>query len=100
MATTSLKLQSSNSFETSSCETQMDSDKDSVHWQLPLRTDALLDLTIVFPVCSEMTDTKSLSQPLGTCFRASNKKKISMVISSETNKHLHTKQEKDGGDKI
>lgn len=85
MATTSLKLQSSNSFETSSCETQMDSDKDSVHWQFPLRTDALLDLTIVLPVCSETTDTNSLSQPLGTYKDTSSKKgkkKNSIMISS------------------
>jgi len=83
MATTSLKLQSSNSFEISSCETQMDSDRDSVHWQPPLRTDALLDLTIVFPVCSETTDINSLSQPLGTCDDHTSRKKDELKSSQQ-----------------
>lgn len=66
METMSLNRQSSRSFEESSWETHIDSDRVSLHWQLPLRTTALLDFAIAFPVSTETTDTNSLSHPLGT----------------------------------
>lgn len=67
MATTILYRHSSSSFVAPSWETQIDSEKESVHWQVPPCTAVLLDFAIVFPVSTETIETKSLSQPLGTC---------------------------------
>lgn len=66
MVTRSLKRHCSRSFEASSREIQIDSDKVSVHRQFPFRTNAFPDLLIVFPVFAEIRDKESLSHPLGT----------------------------------
>ena len=66
METISFKKQSSISFEESSWETRIDSDMVSVHWQPSLRTTALLDFAIVFPVSTYTIETTNLSHPLGT----------------------------------
>lgn len=77
METTSLKKQSCSSFEESSCEKHIVSEIESVHWQLPLCTSALLDFAIVFPVSTEIIDTTNLSQPFGTFYQ----KKKKLVVS-------------------
>jgi hypothetical protein len=62
-----LRRQSSISLDELSLETDEDSEKVSDHWQLPLRTAALLDFAIVLPFSTETTETNSLSHPFGTC---------------------------------
>ena len=65
METTSLNTHSSISFDAPSRGVHMDSEKVSVHWQVPPRTVALLSFAAVFPVSTETRDKTSLSHPLG-----------------------------------
>lgn len=67
METTIFNMHSSISFDSLSWGIHMDSEKVSVHWQVPLRTVALLAFAIVFPVSIEISDKTSLSHPLGIC---------------------------------
>lgn len=67
MPTTNLMMYSSVSFEALTSGIQIESEKVSVHRQVPFLADAFPDLAIVFPVPAVISDRESLSHPFGTC---------------------------------